>query len=65
VQCIARLVDVFEPERGKARLRGGLGKRADTGQRVEQRREEEFFVNRVDDGLMGTVCRVERFYRGD
>ena len=57
VQRGARLVDVVEAERGEPFLGRGLGQRADAGERVEQRREEQLLVDRAHDGLVAAMRR--------
>ena len=60
----ARLLDVAEAERGQPFLRGVHRQRADAGQRVEQRREEQLLVDRAHDRLLALVLGVELLERG-
>ena len=55
----ARLLDVAEAERGEPFLAAAIEQRADAGERVEQRREEELLVDRAHDRLVPLVLGVE------
>ena len=60
----ARLRDVAEPECTQALLRGRLRKRADAGECVEQRCEEQLLVDRSHDPLVALLVGVEPVQRG-
>ncbi len=60
----ARVRRVDEPERGEALL-GGLGREGTgTGQRLEDRREEEPFVDRAHGSLVAALVVLEGLQRG-